>query len=309
MDWKKLIWRFRQLGGIRLLLEYLRLGLGRTVFKQAWLFLTRRCSRDVAYARIRNEVDKKLQAKYYAYIKQRKSFYEDAHEPEGTRTGRKVWTCWLQGFDKAPAIVQSCQLSVSQFVTDRDIVQLTYDNYRDYVSLPEHVVEKYERGLIPPALFADILRLGVLIEKGGTWMDATILVTGQGPWLQEILDADLFMFQTLRRGDDRFHGISNWFISARRWSRPLMVLRDVLVEYWRDYSVTLDYCMFHDFFYAIAELYPEDIASMPKRNRLGPLMLMGRQGYVASEKGIQMKNAEWVNELLKHVHVHKLCWR
>jgi hypothetical protein len=27
------------------------------------------------------------------------------------------------------------------------------------VTLPEHIVQKYERGQIPPALFADLLRL------------------------------------------------------------------------------------------------------------------------------------------------------
>jgi hypothetical protein len=80
-----------------------------------------------------------------------------------------------------------------------------------------------------------------------------------------------------------------------------MVLRDVLCQYWRDYSVTLNYYMFHDFFYTIAQLYPEDIAAMPRKNRFYPLLLMERMAEPFDEA--------WWKELTDHVCFHKLCWR
>lgn len=312
MKWGKIISRFRQFGGVRLLGAYARLGMFLCVMSEAVKLITGRISRDEAYAEIRRAVNRKLQAKYADFIVKRKEAYDD--EKSKKEDGRKrVWTCWLQGFDNAPAMVQVCQESMRRYITDREIVQLTYENYKDYVTLPEHIVRKYERGQIPPALFADLLRLEVLIQYGGTWMDATMLCTEPGlmakdSWLQEIMDCDLFMFQALRKGDPRFYGISNWFITARPGRRPLMVLRDVLTEYWRNYSVTLDYYMFHDFFFTIAKLYSEEIAAMPRRNRLGPLRLLQGKGYEMTTDGLRLKEEPWVRLLFERVCVHKLAY-
>ena len=118
---------------------------------------------------------------------------------------------------------------------------------------------------------------------------------------KEIFDADLFMFQVLRKDDNTFYGASNWFITACAGNRPLMVLRDVLTQYWSDYGVTLNYYMFHDFFYTIAQMYPAEIAAMPRRNRLLPLMLLQRLGDDYDEK--------WMVELKSRCNLHKLNYR
>jgi hypothetical protein len=80
-----------------------------------------------------------------------------------------------------------------------------------------------------------------------------------------------------------------------------MVLRDVLTQYWKDYGVTLNYYMFHDFFYTVAGFYPAEIASMPRRNRLLPLMLLERLGDAYDE--------QWMAELMSRCGVHKLNYR
>lgn len=203
-------------------------------------------------------------------------------------------------------MVQACQESMRRYIADWEIIQLTYENYKDYVTLPEYIELKYERGQIPPALFADLLRLEVLIQYGGTWMDATMFCTDPGllkkdSWLQEIMDCDLFMFQALRKGDPRFYGISNWFITARRGSLPLMVLRDVLTEYWQDYSVTLDYYMFHDFFFTIAQMYPEEMAAMPRRNR--------KRALVLGDKLTEPYDEQEMNDIKQISCFHKLNYR
>lgn len=308
--------------------RYSKYGLSWTILQLGVKFITKDITRDEAYLIIRRKVNERLQEEFADYIQSRVRVYEEAnigfcnqrHSYNGNGVhsmdygpnyngNRVVWTCWLQGFDFAPAIVRSCQESQKRHIIDRRIVQLTRNNYTDYVRLPEHIVQKYERGKIPPALFADLLRLEVLIEHGGTWMDATILLTDDGPRLKELLDADLFMFQALKKGDRSFYGISNWFISAKCCSRPLMVLRDVLTEYWRIYDVTLNYYMFHDFFCTIAQYYPEEIEAMPRKNRLGPLQLMQRNGYEFDSNGIRIKDDLWVRKLLENVCVHKIDYK
>ena len=253
MDYQKLLSRLRHFGGFRLLWSYIRIGVGRVVIKEGLRLLLGRTSRDEAYSNIRIVVNQKLQARYVVFLRERKSHY-DGQEVKQKRSS-KVWTCWLQGFEHAPELVKACQASMKQWLTDREIIQLDYNNYTDYVTLPDDIVQKYEKGYIPPALFSDLLRLELLIQYGGTWMDASILCTS-GRDVEATMNCDLFMYQTKGQGAYRFRGASNWFITSCCNNKLLMVLRDVLFRYWREYSVTLDYYMFHDFFYAIAQLYP-----------------------------------------------------
>lgn len=298
MNFNKAWHRGRQFGGIHLFFAYWQIGVGGVALKQLLKTLCGRAPYDTAYNAIRRNVNRTLQIRYINYLKGRKEYY-DGIELERKRSN-KVWTCWLQGFEDAPELVKVCQESLKKHLSDREIIQMTYENYNNYVTLPEDIIRKYEKGKIPPALFSDMLRLELLLKYGGTWMDATILCTGNH-YSKEIFDCDLFMFQSLRKGDDRFYGTSNWFITACSNNRILLVLRDVLYQYWQDYSVTMNYYMFHDFFYAIAQLYPEEIATMPRKNRLLPLMLMQRMGDMYDEK--------WMAELMKRCCFHKLNYR
>lgn len=297
-NYHKLQSRFKQFGGFRLLWAYTRMGVLPVVLRQGVKMLRGRTTRDDAYAVVRKDVSRKLVQTYSAFMKEQKEYYEQLNLTK--ERNNKVWTCWLQGFENAPELVWVCQASLTKYLPDREIIQLTYENYTDYVTLPDFIVQKYVRGQIPPALFSDLIRLEVLVKYGGTWMDASMLCTGQRD-VEVTMDCDLFMYQTKGQGAYRFLGASNWFITACKNNRPLMVLRDVLYRYWRDYSVTLDYYMFHDFIYAIAQLYPEEIAAMPKRNRLMPLMLGQRMSDPYDE--------EWMQKLIDHVSFHKLCWR
>lgn len=70
------------------------------------------------------------------------------------------------------------------------------------------------------------------------------------------------MFQYTEQGSIPVN-ISNWFISACSNNEILMVLRDMLYAYWRDFNCTLDYYIFHLFFAIISKEYPEEIAAMP----------------------------------------------
>ncbi len=301
MKFHKLISRFRQFGGIKLVWVYLREGMLSIVLRQALFLSIGRRSRDEAYAAIRRKMNEKLQRKYATFIKERKNFYE--RQDLRQQRSRIIWVCWLQGLESAPTLVRACHASVERWLVKGDGYKLVFldgKNWREYVELPEYIIKKWNEGKIPAALFSDLLRLELLIKYGGTWMDATILVTGEH-YPKGIMDCDLFMFQTLVKGDDRFYGASNWFITACSENKLLMVLRDVLLQYWKDYSVTLDYYMFHDFFYTIAQLYPEEITTMPRKNRLLPLMLMQRMGDMYDEK--------WMAELMKRCCFHKLNYR
>ena len=193
---------------------------------------------------------------------ERKAFYEgQALEHKRSNT---VWFCWLQGFEQAPSVVKACYRSLEQHLTDREIKVITAENRREYVELPDYIVSRWEKKQMPPALFTDLLRLELLIRYGGTWIDATVLCTGI-EHSKEYLDTDLFMFQyrSPENSSGAFEGISNWFITSCSNNEVLLVLRDMLYAYWKDYDCALYYFIFHLFFSMLAGVYPDAIANMP----------------------------------------------
>lgn len=178
------------------------------------------------------------------------------------------------------------------------------ENWKEYIELPDYIVKKWEKKQIPPAIFSDLLRLQLLIEYGGTWIDSTVLCTGfqdSSSKFQEYLDADLFLFQYTPEGTTKNISISNWFISAHSNNEVLMTLRDMLFAYWKDYNCTLDYYIFHLFFAMVAKEYPEQITAMPYGYSMNSLALLHHWGE-------NFDHAKW-NILTSKVCFHKITFR
>ena len=252
-----------------------------------------------------------------------------------------IWWCWLQGLDEAPQIVKACYASlVQEFKGSKvqegqgisgvyEIKVIDAKNWKDYIELPDYIVTKWEKKQIPPALFSDLLRLELLIKYGGTWIDSTVLCTGNvndnhndnenkkdsklatdsklstlnsqlKHKMLEFLDADLFLFQYTKQGSIPV-SISNWFISACSNNEVLMAVRDMLYAYWKDYDCVLDYYIFHLFFAVISKESPEQILAMPYGQSLNSLVLLHHWGEEFNQK-------KW-DTLTSQVCFHKLAFR
>lgn len=196
------------------------------------------------------------------------------------------------------------------------------ENWKEYIELPDYIVSKWEKKQIPPALFSDLLRLELLIKYGGTWIDSTVLCTGVNDnhndnskysklatdsklytlnsQLKQYMNAPLFLFQYTKQGSLPV-SISNWFISACSNNEVLMVLREMLYAYWKDYDCTIDYYIFHLFFAMISKESPEQIAAMPYGQSMNSLALLHHLG----EK---FNQHNW-DKLTQRVCFHKLAFR
>ena len=249
-----------------------------------------------AYAVALEKVSPFLQEKYRGVMLERQKYYEVQSLPHVR--SKRVWLCWLQGLNDAPEVVKACYQSLCKYLADREINVIDAQNWKEYVELPEYVVEKWERGQIPPAHFTDLIRLQLLIKYGGTWIDSTVLCTGKN--YGEYLDADLFLFQYTRPESDQWGGIGNWFITACTNNEVLLVLRDMLYAYWKDYDCLLDYYIFHLFFSMLREAYPNEIAAMPYGYAVPSITLVHHWG----EKFDQ---ARW-DRFTSKVCFHKLAY-
>ena len=106
-----------------------------------------------------------------------------------------IWQIWFQGEDSMPPIVKICVQSIKKYNPDRKIILLTKDNIKDYVSIPDYIEEKYKNGIIPHAHYADLVRFMLLYKYGGTWIDATVFMTGEMP--EFISNSKLFVFKDI----------------------------------------------------------------------------------------------------------------
>ena len=300
MDFHKLTTRFRQFGGLRLVWQYAKLGVLWGGVKAFFRCLVKRRSFKEIYPEILKKVEPVLIAKYEPVMRR------NTAEARGVilehQRNKVIWWCWLQGFEAAPPIVKACYASIERHLPDYEIRLIDNSNWKEYVELPDYVVDKWEKGRIPAAMFTDLLRLELLIRFGGTWMDSTVLCTGNANEIQneKYLDADLFLFQYTQQGSVPV-SISSWFISACSNNEVLMVQREMLYAYWKDYDCVLDYYIFHLFFAMISRVYPEEIATMPYGDSMNSLVLLHHW----HEKVNQQK---W-DRLTSKVCFHKLAFR
>jgi hypothetical protein len=174
-----------------------------------------------------------------------------------------IWIFWWQGMDNAPLVVQKCYDSVKRNFPDWKITVLTADNYQDYVSFPNYIEEKRNKGIISLTHFSDLMRLELLIKYGGLWLDATVFCTGHNiP--RSILKSDIFVFQTQKPGADGHATLmSSWLIYAKANNHLLMSTQLLLYDYWKKSNQLIDYFLFHHFFTIASSRFPLEAAKIP----------------------------------------------
>lgn len=247
---------FKKQGGIKLLKNYCLAGV--LSYSLGQLILTGRSPKSLEILRlgVQMKIRNKLQKKFIHVLKQFDMDYLRQAQP--SKPSNKIWICWMQGMENAPALVQKCYESIKTHLKDREIILITSQNRKDYVTMPEYIEEKYSKGIITHTHFSDLLRTELLCKYGGTWMDCTVFCSGRNiP--QYFFDSPFFIFQNLKPGaDGATCNTSSWFVTS--WSNHKFILaqRALLFEYWKNYNYIIDYFLFHHFISIISEFYAED---------------------------------------------------
>ena len=186
-----------------------------------------------------------LWRRYKAMIVKPLGVIQQENEPT-----RVIWVCWLQGMEKAPEIVKRCVDSVKRNMPKYEVRVLTAENMFEYVTLPEHIVRKYKNGTITFTHFSDILRTTLLVQHGGIWLDATVLLTDELP--AQMTEAPLFFLQKSKLQTVPHMG-SSWMLVAHKGNAVLKRILELLSAYWKKENKLRDYYLFHLFFYLVLE--------------------------------------------------------
>lgn len=167
-----------------------------------------------------------------------------------------IWTLWFQGDSEEvlPDVVRMCREHLKRNCGSHPVKILTKDNYHHYADIPGFIIDKVKSGQLSLAHFSDVIRMCLLLNHGGMWLDATIFTTKKIP--EGIFDRNYF---TVKHA---YKNVRN--VSKERWTNFLQaserntVLCDFvynfLLEYYKTQDILINYLIFD---YAIALAYDE----------------------------------------------------
>ena len=133
-----------------------------------------------------------------------------------------IWLYWDS--EEIPLIVDICLREIKSRCDDFEVILLNENTVKDFIDVPV-----FHRSL-GKANVSDFIRLKLLYEYGGFWMDASILLNDNFDWiLKNLTSQDAFLFYS----DDCTKFINspifeNWFIACPKNS---VFIRDWLEEY------------------------------------------------------------------------------
>ena len=204
-----------------------------------------------------------------------------------------IWVFWYQGIENAPLIVQKCVNSQKKYAVGYEVRVIDKNNLIEYLELPEYINKKFEDGIITFTHYSDIVRISLLAKYGGIWMDSTVLLT-------YITDNPLFVFKNidLDRCDETQTVASSWLISSYTNQKIILLVRDLLYEYWKHKNKLDDYFLFHIFFKMATDCFTNDWNNVPTYSNINP--------HILYFECLNEYNAKRFQDILKISSVHKL---
>lgn len=165
---------------------------------------------------------------------------------------RKIYSLWLQGEENAPDIVRKCLAKLRVVAGDHDVVVLD-ESMLDYCDVEIIFKSLYGDGIITKTHYSDIIRLWLLKNYGGLWVDSTVLLRNLPEAVftndfysihrkrNEKLNGEYFNASTIRasKGYEAFW--TAYLLASKPGGAVVSFVYDVLLEYWSKNKKMIDY--------------------------------------------------------------------
>ena len=146
----------------------------------------------------------------------------------------KIWTMWQQGLENAPEIIQKCIANFKKYYGN-ELIVLTNENVSHFLEIPDFITDKYKKGIIGNAHYADIVRFLLIEQYGGLWLDATNFLLGKIP--DYIRFTDVFFYKV---ANEKIMGSVN-VMSAKPRHPIICKTNALMLEYWKNENHTVSY--------------------------------------------------------------------
>ncbi len=167
-----------------------------------------------------------------------------------------IWTAWLQGEQNAPEVIRLTLASIRTFANGHPVVVLSNDNVDQYIDMPQIIKLKHESGAMGHAHYADVIRMMILTQYGGLWLDATMLL--HEPISEEAFECPFYSVGFKYCQGDKYISRNKWLvgiIGGYRNSIYLARISKMLSQFWEEHNIAIDYFVFD---YFVFLLYQKD---------------------------------------------------
>lgn len=139
-----------------------------------------------------------------------------------------------------PPLVKTCYQQAKRVFQDKNVVLLDQNNWNDYVEIPAIILEKVKAGIITLTHFSDILRMALLCQCGGLWMDSTLFISRTIP--DKILKQPLFTIKSEKELAYVSHCRWTSFCFGSLKGHPLAkFMQNLFFEHWQRFDHFIDY--------------------------------------------------------------------
>lgn len=256
-----------------------------------WCYILR--SRPIAESFLTNKAKLRFEKKYKKELGKKYTYTID----KNSTIPKVIWWCWLQGEENAPELAKICLKSVRKNFPDYTINIVTMDNIKNYVKIPLSVYQKFNSGIISGAFFSDILRLNLLAEHGGIWIDSTVYCSGTET-IEKIKNNDLFMYSNVVSTNSDIIKMSSWLIAASNSNMYIKEAASLINKYAERMYYLDDYFICHIILTILADKYDNILKKNIILNNTNPHML----AEVINDKFCR----EQYEEIIKCSSFHKL---
>ena len=155
-----------------------------------------------------------------------------------------VWCCWWQGIENMPEIVAMCHRRLADVIPETAEIRLiTESNYRDYVQLPVYILDMLNSGKMSITALSDILRVSLLAEYGGFWIDSTVFVSGEFP--EAFISNNFYsqkMYDPIKWSHEACKGRwCGFMMSGSKNNIIFRYIRDAYLIWWKEHDTLIDY--------------------------------------------------------------------
>ncbi|MFP5128911.1 capsular polysaccharide synthesis protein [Phocaeicola coprocola] len=178
----------------------------------------------------------------YKYIYDKyKNYDNEFHSSKDSNPyPQTIWIYWDDD-NNLPSIVSRCIKQAQKYNPEYNVRLVSYTNFTQYCDIPSYIIEKYQTKKISKTHFSDIIRIYLLKNYGGMYMDATILQTNYLP--QSYFSYDFFSIK-INLNDNAIISQGRWcvfFIICKANNICMNILWELMTEYWKKETVIIDY--------------------------------------------------------------------
>jgi hypothetical protein len=196
-------------------------------------------------------------------------------------------------------LVETCISSWEEANPDWQLRCLDAGSIEKFIPIRDYIDP--ERQALTAASLSDVVRLLLLREFGGVWVDATLLCNRPiDEWLPRLMGGGFFGFSN--PAPDR--PLSSWFLSADCDNHLVAAWTRRMIEYWAARRSTDDYFWLHHLFRDMCETDPDVAhawARVPKISADGPHALQAGSRMLGPAAEAQAA-VDWSTPVFKLTH-------